>query len=104
MSLLPSTHTHVSPYNRPGDVRCFDSAEEQAAYGNGSLPQNFPVDPTNALLDADDVAEVATAEQADAFGQRVAQELVGKGAQKILDVINAEREATRDDAKPWIPA
>ncbi|KAL1728176.1 Alpha/Beta hydrolase protein [Schizophyllum commune] len=44
-------------FTTPGDVRCFDSAAEQVAYGNGSLPQNFPVDPTNALLDADDVAE-----------------------------------------------
>ncbi|KAL1714504.1 Alpha/Beta hydrolase protein [Schizophyllum commune] len=44
-------------FTTPGDIRCFNSAEEQAAYGNGSLPQNFPVDPTNALLDADDVAE-----------------------------------------------
>ncbi|KAI5892383.1 alpha/beta-hydrolase [Schizophyllum commune H4-8] len=44
-------------FTTPSDVRCFDSAEEQAAYGNGSLLQNFPVDPTNALLDAADVAE-----------------------------------------------
>ncbi|KAL1688662.1 Alpha/Beta hydrolase protein [Schizophyllum commune] len=44
-------------FTTPGDVRCFDSVDEQVAYGNGSLLQNFPVDPTNALLDADDVAD-----------------------------------------------
>ena len=61
------------------------------------------VDGTEAA-DAEQVAEVRTVEEAVAFGLRVAQQLRDAGAQKILDVINAEREATRDDAKPWIPA
>lgn len=55
-------------------------------------------------VDAEQVAEVRTREDAVAFGIRVAQHMRDNGAQKILDVINAEREATRDDAKPWIPA
>ncbi|KAI0396866.1 porphobilinogen deaminase [Xylariaceae sp. FL0594] len=54
--------------------------------------------------DADSVEEIKTREQAVAFGQKVAQMLVDNGAQKILDVINADREASRDKAEPWVPA
>ena len=55
-------------------------------------------------VDAEQTGEVRTVEEAVALGLQVAQKLRDGGAQKILDVINAEREATRDDAKPWIPA
>ena len=54
--------------------------------------------------DAEAVEEVTTREQAVAFGKRVAQMLVDNGAQAILDVINADREASRDKAEPWVPA
>ncbi|KAI3336184.1 porphobilinogen deaminase [Ustulina deusta] len=54
--------------------------------------------------DAEGVEEVATREQAVAFGKKVAQMLVDNGAQAILDVINTEREASRDKAEPWVPA
>ncbi|KAI0517609.1 porphobilinogen deaminase [Xylaria bambusicola] len=54
--------------------------------------------------DAESVEEVTTREQAVAFGKRVAQMLVDNGAQSILDVINADREASRDKAEPWVPA
>ncbi|TGJ81227.1 hypothetical protein E0Z10_g7531 [Xylaria hypoxylon] len=54
--------------------------------------------------DAESVEEVATREQAVAFGKRVAQMLVDNGAQAILDVINVDREASRDNAEPWVPA
>ncbi|KAK5627473.1 hypothetical protein RRF57_003188 [Xylaria bambusicola] len=54
--------------------------------------------------DAEAVEEVTTREQAVAFGKRVAQMLVDNGAQGILDVINADREASRDKAEPWVPA
>jgi hydroxymethylbilane synthase len=42
-------------------------------------------------VDGDDVAEVASLDDAEAFGRKVAQHMVDKGAQKILDVINAGR-------------
>jgi hydroxymethylbilane synthase len=45
-------------------------------------------------IDGDDLAEVASLEEAEAFGRKVAQELVDKGAQRILDVINAGRVTT----------
>ncbi|KAI1111934.1 porphobilinogen deaminase [Nemania sp. NC0429] len=54
--------------------------------------------------DAESVEEVTTREQAVAFGKRVAQMLVDNGAQAILDVINAGREASRDQAEPWVAA
>ncbi|KAI1191046.1 porphobilinogen deaminase [Nemania serpens] len=54
--------------------------------------------------DAESVEEVTTREQAVAFGKKVAQMLVDNGAQPILDVINAEREASKDNAEPWVPA
>ncbi|KAI0199338.1 porphobilinogen deaminase [Astrocystis sublimbata] len=54
--------------------------------------------------DAESTEEVTTREQAVAFGKRVAQMLVDNGAQPILDVINKDREASRDNAEPWIPA
>ncbi|KAI0108592.1 porphobilinogen deaminase [Nemania sp. FL0031] len=54
--------------------------------------------------DAESVEEVTTREQAVAFGQKVAQMLVDNGAQAILDVINKDREASRDKAEPWVPA
>ncbi|KAI0868127.1 porphobilinogen deaminase [Hypoxylon argillaceum] len=54
--------------------------------------------------DAESVEEVTTREQAIVFGKKVAQMLVDNGAQAILDVINADREASRDKAEPWVPA
>ncbi|RWA10214.1 hypothetical protein EKO27_g4877 [Xylaria grammica] len=54
--------------------------------------------------DAESVEVVTTREQAVAFGKKVAQMLVDNGAQAILDVINADREASRDRAEPWVPA
>jgi hydroxymethylbilane synthase len=54
--------------------------------------------------DAESVEEIKTREQAVAFGEKVAQMLVDNGAQAILDVINADREASRDKAEPWVPA
>ncbi|KAH8161327.1 hypothetical protein CIB48_g6910 [Xylaria polymorpha] len=61
------------------------------------------IDGTEAA-DAETVEEVTTREQAVAFGKKVAQMLVDNGAQPILDVINADREASRDKAEPWVPA
>ncbi|KAI1424765.1 porphobilinogen deaminase [Xylaria sp. FL1777] len=61
------------------------------------------IDGTEAA-DAESVEEVTTREQAVAFGKKVAQMLVDNGAQAILDVINADREASRDQAEPWVPA
>lgn len=54
--------------------------------------------------DAEEVAEIKTREEAVEFGKKVAQQLVDNGAQKILDVINAEREANQDKAQPFVPA
>ena len=42
-------------YVRPGVISCFKTKEEYAAVYNGSLIQDFSVDPTNALLHAKDV-------------------------------------------------
>jgi hydroxymethylbilane synthase len=44
-------------------------------------------------VDADQVAVVESAEDAEEFGKKVAGELVEKGADKILDIINQERQA-----------
>ncbi|OTB01770.1 hypothetical protein M426DRAFT_63460 [Hypoxylon sp. CI-4A] len=54
--------------------------------------------------DAEKIEEIKTVEDAVAFGKRVAQQLTDNGAQKILDVINEDREANRDKAEPWVPA
>ncbi|KAI1377181.1 porphobilinogen deaminase [Hypoxylon crocopeplum] len=54
--------------------------------------------------DAEMIEEIKTPEQAVEFGKKVAQQLVDGGAQKILDVINVDREASRDKAEPWVPA
>ncbi|KAK6954659.1 alpha subunit of pyruvate dehydrogenase [Daldinia eschscholtzii] len=54
--------------------------------------------------DAEKVEEIKTREEAIEFGKKVAQQLTDNGAQKILDVINQDREATRDKAEPWVPA
>ncbi|KAI0023684.1 porphobilinogen deaminase [Xylariomycetidae sp. FL0641] len=54
--------------------------------------------------DSESVETVTTREQAVEFGKKVAQLLIDNGAQKILDVINQDREATRDQAEPWVPA
>ncbi|KAK3945784.1 porphobilinogen deaminase, dipyromethane cofactor binding domain-containing protein [Diplogelasinospora grovesii] len=43
-------------------------------------------------VDGEKVEEVASLAQADSLGKKMAQELVDKGAQKILDVINNARE------------
>ncbi|KAL8403111.1 hypothetical protein RB594_008392 [Gaeumannomyces avenae] len=50
------------------------------------------LDGTEAV-DADDEALVSTAEEAEAFGKKVALDLVARGASKILDVINETRLA-----------
>ncbi len=44
-------------------------------------------------IDAEQAVEVTTAADATEFGKRVAQELVEKGAQEILDAINQSRPA-----------
>ncbi|KAI2471969.1 porphobilinogen deaminase [Annulohypoxylon bovei var. microspora] len=54
--------------------------------------------------DAENTEEIKTREEAVAFGIKIAQQLTDNGAQKILDVINAEREANQDKAEPWVPA
>ncbi|KAI1076121.1 porphobilinogen deaminase [Whalleya microplaca] len=54
--------------------------------------------------DAEKVEEIKTREEAVEFGKRVAQQLRDNGAQKILDVLNAEREAAKATAEPWVPA
>ncbi|KAK8009628.1 hypothetical protein PG989_000561 [Apiospora arundinis] len=54
--------------------------------------------------DAEMEEEVTTREEAVAFGKKIAQALTDKGAQKILDVINAEREANQQGAEKWVPA
>ncbi|KAI0157864.1 porphobilinogen deaminase [Hypoxylon sp. FL1284] len=54
--------------------------------------------------DAEQTAEVSTRDEAVDFGCRVAKELTDGGAQKILDVINADREANRDRAQPFVLA
>ncbi|KAK8101975.1 porphobilinogen deaminase [Apiospora kogelbergensis] len=54
--------------------------------------------------DAEMEEPVTTREEAVAFGKKIAQMLTEKGAQKILDVINAEREANQQGAEKWVPA
>ncbi|KAK8041612.1 Porphobilinogen deaminase [Apiospora phragmitis] len=54
--------------------------------------------------DAEMVEQITTREEAVAFGRGIAQELTDKGAQKILDAINAEREANQQGAEKWVPA
>ncbi|KAI1453291.1 porphobilinogen deaminase [Annulohypoxylon moriforme] len=54
--------------------------------------------------DAENTEEIKTREEAVAFGIKVAQQLTDNGAQKILDVINAEREANEGKKEPWVPA
>ncbi|KAK8137424.1 porphobilinogen deaminase [Apiospora sp. TS-2023a] len=54
--------------------------------------------------DAELEEQISTREEAVAFGIKVAQALTEKGAQKILDVINAEREANQQGAEKWVPA
>jgi len=54
--------------------------------------------------DAEQTETIKTREEAVEFGKRVAQLMRDQGAQKILDVINEDREATREHAAPWVPA
>ncbi|KAK8067383.1 Porphobilinogen deaminase [Apiospora hydei] len=54
--------------------------------------------------DAEMEEQITTREEAVAFGKKIAQALTDKGAQKILDVINAEREANQQGAEKWVPA
>ncbi|KAI1321386.1 porphobilinogen deaminase [Xylariaceae sp. FL0255] len=54
--------------------------------------------------DAESTSEVTMREQAVEFGKKVAQMLRENGAQKILDAINVDREASREQAEPWVPA
>ncbi|KAI5830337.1 alpha/beta-hydrolase [Schizophyllum commune Tattone D] len=42
-------------YSTPGVISCFKTKEEYAAVYNGSLIKDFSVDPTNALLQPEDV-------------------------------------------------
>lgn len=49
-------------------------------------------------VDGEITAAVGTEEEAEALGQKLAAELVEKGAQKILDTINATRETTAPGA------
>lgn len=44
-------------------------------------------------VEGESTETVKTPEEAEAFGEKLAHELVQKGAQKILDVVNANREA-----------
>lgn len=44
-------------------------------------------------VEGEAMEEIKTVEEAEAFGKKLADELVEKGAQKILDVVNANREA-----------
>ncbi|KAI1487591.1 porphobilinogen deaminase [Biscogniauxia mediterranea] len=60
------------------------------------------VDGTEAV-DGEGVEVVKTREEAVEFGKRVAKQLTDNGAQKILDEINAEREAN-PNPNPWVPA
>lgn len=64
--------------------------------GNGKLRLRATVVSLDGqeAVDGDEVGEVSTLEEADGFGKRVARGLVDKGAQKILDVINANRVTT----------
>ncbi|KAK8017885.1 Porphobilinogen deaminase [Apiospora rasikravindrae] len=54
--------------------------------------------------DAEMEEQITTRDEAVAFGKKIAQALTDKGAQKILDVINAEREANQQGAEKWVPA
>ncbi|KAI5921386.1 porphobilinogen deaminase [Camillea tinctor] len=54
-------------------------------------------------VDGEDVEVIKTREEAIEFGKRVAKQLTDNGAQKILDEINAEREAN-PNPNPWVPA
>ncbi|KAI0600432.1 porphobilinogen deaminase [Biscogniauxia sp. FL1348] len=54
-------------------------------------------------VDGEAVEAVQTREEAVEFGKRVAKQLTDNGAQKILDEINAEREAN-PNPNPWVPA
>ncbi|KAH7033564.1 porphobilinogen deaminase [Microdochium trichocladiopsis] len=54
--------------------------------------------------DADVTENVTTKEQAIEFGLKVAGALRKAGAQDILDVIVADKEAKQGDAQPWVPA
>ncbi|KXJ93428.1 porphobilinogen deaminase [Microdochium bolleyi] len=54
--------------------------------------------------DADIVEKVTTKEQAVEFGLKVANALRQAGAQEILDVIVADKEAKQAEAEPWVPA
>ncbi|KAK7965748.1 porphobilinogen deaminase [Apiospora aurea] len=54
--------------------------------------------------DAEMEEQITTREEAVAFGKKIAQALTDKGAQKILDVINAEREVNQQGAEKWVPA
>lgn len=60
------------------------------------------VDGTEAA-DGELEEDIKTPEQAVEFGRKVAQVLIDNGAQKILDVINAERAANPPTEK-WVPA
>lgn len=60
------------------------------------------VDGTDAA-DAELEGEITTQDEAVEFGKKIAQILVENGAQKILDVINAERAANPPTEK-WVPA
>ena len=50
-------------------------------------------------VQAEDSADILSVEDADAFGQKVAQALADKGAQKILDAINKGRDGEHGAVK-----
>jgi hydroxymethylbilane synthase len=49
-------------------------------------------------VDGERTEAVSTIDEADYFGKKVARDLVDKGAQKILDIINQNRSATAASA------
>lgn len=78
---------------------------ETSWVGEGKLRLTATVVSVDGTEGADGELEqdVKTREQAVEFGKKVAQLLTDNGAQKILDVINAEREANPSTEK-WVPA
>ncbi|KAI1500554.1 porphobilinogen deaminase [Biscogniauxia marginata] len=55
-------------------------------------------------VDGEGVEVIKSREEAVEFGNRIAKQLADNGAQKILDEINAEREANQTESNPWVPA
>lgn len=47
-------------------------------------------------VDSEDLLEVTTMEEAEAYGVRVAEDLIKRGADKILNAINAAKAAAAE--------